>query len=161
MIICGTGHRPDKLGGYSEQAMKRVTQVALNYLSDLEVMPTRIITGMALGWDTALAEAARDMLIPYVAAIPFKEQPYRWPTESQRRYTSLLQDADEVVYVCDPGYAAWKMQQRNKWMVDHADQVVALWNGTTGGTANCVGYAFQQDKPIWNVWDDYLKLLPN
>jgi uncharacterized phage-like protein YoqJ len=40
------------------------------------------------------------------------------------------------------------MQDRNKWMVDHCDALVAIWNGTSGGTANCVKYALSVNKPI-------------
>ena len=59
----------------------------------------------------------------------------------------------EVVFVSEPGYAAWKMQVRNKWMVDNSDLVLALWNGTDGGTANCVRYAEKVGKPITNLWE--------
>ena len=33
------------------------------------------------------------------------------------------------------------MQRRNEYMVDKADTLIAVWNGTSGGTANCVKYA--------------------
>ena len=29
----------------------------------------------------------------------------------------------------------------NGWMVDNSDAVIAVWNGTAGGTANTVDYA--------------------
>jgi len=41
----------------------------------------------------------------------------------------------------DPEYKASKMQKRNIWIVDNSDGLVAVWDGTPGGTANCVEYA--------------------
>jgi uncharacterized phage-like protein YoqJ len=40
------------------------------------------------------------------------------------------------------------MQDRNIWMVDHCDALIAVWDGTSGGTANCVRYAQKVGKPI-------------
>ena len=39
------------------------------------------------------------------------------------------------------GYAAWKMQKRNQFMVDHSNLLIAVWDGSSGGTSNCVAYA--------------------
>src|SRR3546814_19330873 len=71
-----------------------------------------------------------------------------WPAESQRRFHSILERAAAVEIACPGGFAAHKMQTRNEWMVDHADGVVALWDGSTGGTANCVAYADKVGKPV-------------
>mgnify|MGYP000641248802 CR=1 FL=1 len=34
--------------------------------------------------------------------------------------------------------------QRNEWMVDHAARVIAVYNGTSGGTRNTIEYAREQ-----------------
>lgn len=153
MIICGTGHRPDKLGGYGTAAGVRLVNLAEDWLE--ENKPDKVISGMALGWDYALAAAAFNLDIPFIAAVPFEGQEWRWPSESQRNFRVLLGVAERVVYVCEPGYAPWKMQKRNEWMVDNSDQVLALWNGSSGGTANCIKYAEKVGKPIINLWSDY------
>lgn len=153
MIIAGTGHRPDKLGGYGEEATGRLVTLARGWLR--ENNPERVITGMALGWDQALGWAAHDEGIPFLAAIPFTGQEKAWPALSQQWHNDLLNLAQEVVIVSDGGYAAWKMQIRNKWMVDNSDAVLALWNGSDGGTANCVRYAQQAGKRIINLWERY------
>jgi len=49
--------------------------------------------------------------------------------------------ADGVVVVSEGGYSARNMQRRNEWMVDHSDKVLAVWDGSNGGTGNCVAYA--------------------
>ena len=152
MIVAGTGHRPNKLGGYGHAARAKLVNVATAWL--LEQKPDKVISGGALGWDQALAEAAIDLDIPLVMALPFEGFECKWPRESQEFLHSLMNPA-EVVFVCEPGYAPWKMQERNKWMVDNSDTVLALWNGTDGGTANCVKYATKVGKPIINLWEIY------
>lgn len=156
MIICGTGHRPDKLGGYTQEVHDRLVLVARDALKELK--PSRVISGMALGWDQALMEAAQRLAYPTVAAIPFKGQEKAWPMDSQRKFHDLLEDAMDVVFVCEDSYAPWKMQKRNQWMVDQSHAVLALWNGSEGGTANCVKYADLMHKPVVNVWDNYVRL---
>lgn len=153
MIICGTGHRPNKLGGYGPEAEAVVYETAKQWL--LDNMPDKVISGMAMGWDMALARAAISLEIPLIAAVPFKGQESRWSYQTVNLYHKLLSEADEVVYVCDEGYAAWKMQVRNEWMVNHADLVLALWDGSSGGTGNCIAYAEKVGKPIHNTWDLY------
>ncbi|PAD70641.1 hypothetical protein CHH83_02225 [Bacillus sp. 7586-K] len=43
------------------------------------------------------------------------------------------------------------MQKRNEWMVDNSDYVIAVWDGTKGGTGNCVKYAQKQNKYITTI----------
>lgn len=155
MIISATGHRPSKLGGYSPDIDNLLLKTAVK---SLEGLATNVISGMALGWDMAIAEAAIVLDIPFVAAVPFRGQESRWPKNTQERYFSLLSLAKDVVYVCEDGYAPWKMQKRNEWLVDNSDLVIALWNGTSGGTSNCIKYAEKIDKKIINVWDYWEKL---
>ncbi len=152
MIVSGTGHRPNKLGGYSRQAHEKLAKVAHEALCELK--PETVISGGALGWDQALADAAIHMGLQVTMALPFEGFETKWPKESQEFLHSLMNSAT-VMYVCDPGYAPWKMQKRNEWMVDNCDTVLALWNGSNGGTGNCVRYATQVGKPIVNLWSKY------
>lgn len=147
-----TGHRPDKLGGYSPEAYKKLVVVAYKSLEQLK--PRVVITGMALGWDQAIAEAAYEHQIPFIAAIPFKGQESKWPKQSQEKYRELLKHAHHQE-ICSPGeYRIQKMQIRNEWMIDNCDEVLALYNGDKeGGTFNCVQYARVRDKVIYNAWD--------
>jgi len=140
MIIAFTGHRPNKLGGYGETLLITSLRAVIKNIF-LTYKPDYIITGMALGVDTIAAEICLECKIPYIAAIPFVGQESRWPAQSQNHYRDLLKEASSVIVVSDGGYSAEKMQIRNKFMVDHADMLVAVWDGTSGGTANCINYA--------------------
>lgn len=153
MILSATGHRPNKLGGYSKDVQDKLKNLAISFLS--KEKPDKIITGMALGWDTAWARAGLSLQIPVLAAIPFYGQESMWPGESKKSYFNILEQCEDVVYVCDKGYAPWKMQIRNEYMVDKCDKVVALWDGSEGGTGNCIRYAVKANKPIINLWKEY------
>lgn len=152
MILCGTGHRPDKLGGYGDDVFSELVQLAIE---GIDHTVDRVISGGALGWDQALAQATVYRGIPLTLALPFTGFWSKWPKKSQDYLEYLVSEADKVVYVCDEGYAPWKMQERNKWMVDNSDQVLALWNGSDGGTANCLRYAEKAGKPVINLWETY------
>lgn len=149
MILAATGHRPPKLGGYSDGVQRELMALAIDYC--LDAPPSQIISGMALGWDQAVAEAAIECGIPFIAAIPFEGQERRWPVESQHRYRQLLAAAASVEII-SPYPGARAMQQRNEWMVDRADRIVALWDGSWGGTFNCVEYANRVRVPVDNLW---------
>src|SRR3546814_16773490 len=80
----------------------------------------------------------------------------RWPKEDQERHRLIVRQAAAVVVVCPGGYAAWKLQKRNEWIVDHADELFALWYGSRSGTVNCLAYATPSGKPGVNLgpsWD--------
>ena len=40
------------------------------------------------------------------------------------------------------------MHKRNRYMVDQADYIIAVWNGKPSGTGKTVQYAQQQGKPV-------------
>lgn len=157
MIIAGTGHRPDKLGGYSDDNFKKLVVIAEKWLKEFDA--TKVISGMALGWDQALAQAAINLEIPLVAAIPFKNQDKVWQYNSKKYYKELLAKASEINNVSGmEDYKIEYMQRRNEWMVDNCDILLAMFDGTSGGTAKCVRYAELKNKKLLNIYPDYIKL---
>lgn len=153
MIIAGTGHRPDKIGGYSQAANDELVVFLTPHIVKLK--PDKIISGMAQGFDHALARSAVLANIPFIAAVPCADQESRWPSEAQKKYRELLAMAESVHYV-HKHYVPWCMQKRNEWMVNKCDLLLALFDGSPGGTANCFNYAFKVDKPILNLWDQWI-----
>jgi len=158
--IAFTGHRPEKrnepekIGGYDinhplRQAIIKAMTDAVNravkkYGETHEIVA---ITGGALGIDQDAARIAYKLGIPFIVAVPCQGQDSKWPAESKKRYQKMLSLASEVVMVHDGPYNNTCMQDRNIWMVDNCDALIAVWNGTKGGTANCVRYARQVNKP--------------
>lgn len=117
-----------------------------------------VLTGMALGVDQWVAEACVELGIPFTAAVPFHNQDDAWPREAQVHYRELLSRAAEVHVVCPGPYAAWKRHRRNEWMVDRCGLLVAVWDGSTGGTKNCVDYARRVGREVWRIDPRALRL---
>lgn len=158
MILAGTGHRPDRLGGYdNERAAKNLLTLCRIALENLK--PDEVISGMAQGFDTALAISAIKLRIPFTAAVPFRGQEDTWPQLAQENYHWVLKQAKVVIYVSQGGYSAGKMHARNAWMVRRCDKLLALYNGSSlGGTSNCIMYAERVDKEIIHLWQDWLAM---
>ncbi len=144
MIVAGTGHRFITL---PEQ------KVVAGIAAELCLLGVRqVISGMAIGWDMALAEAALSIGVPFVAAVPFPAQPDRWPQDQQDRWARLIGQAEDVVYI-SPYTTVSAYERRNRWMIDRADLVFAYWDGSlTGGTSNGVRYAQKKRVALVNLW---------
>lgn len=174
MKICFTGHRPEKLGGYNWNTSKnlaiiREIRIALLKLIE-EENPNKIefICGGALGTDQMSFEVCYRLKefykgkikITIEVAVPYKNQPKKWFNKVDiNRYYSQLERADKVTEVDSvAGYIRtktpigehnnYKLQIRNEYMVDSSDIVVAIYDGSRGGTANCIEYAEKKDKRI-------------
>lgn len=156
-VVAGTGHRPPKLGGYSEDVFTRLTLLAFDWLVAYKpYKPINVISGMALGWDQALAVGAIALNIPVTAAVPCENYESRWPASSIKTYKQILDQCQEIVYVNKRYTGPHVMQARNEWMVDRCNILLALWDGSSGGTRNCVKYAEQKGVIIENLWDKYV-----
>ena len=156
MNICFTGHRPNKLWGYNIHHNKYRDLFKILYLTVVNSVAgereVKLISGMALGVDTVAAYVAivmkgKGLPVTLEAAVPCKGQERLWPQESQDRYHDILKQAD-IVTVLEEKYSAAAMQCRNEYMVDNSDLVIAIWDGTPGGTSNCVRYARSKNKQI-------------
>jgi uncharacterized phage-like protein YoqJ len=121
------------------------------------------ISGGAIGADTLFAEAINELQtempeekIHSLIARPFSNQPSRWSKVAQQRYNEMLLKADNVVTIGPNPHPNNKrdvfvlMDNRNKFMVDNSDVVLAVWDGRTkGGTWNCISYAHASNKKIF------------
>lgn len=156
---CFTGHRPAKFSfKYNENAeacieIKNKLRVEiLNMIINHDVR--HFITGMALGVDTWAAEIVLEMKELYAgifltAAVPFPGQSERWSSSHRTRYTDILNLCDDVKVISSV-HSSSCMMQRNRYMVDNSDFIIAVWNGShSGGTAKTVKYAEKHlKKPV-------------
>ena len=155
VVFC-TGHRPDKLGGYATSYLghspKRANTLRYIYETLQRNRPTLLIVGMAQGWDQWVAAAASDAGIPFEAFVPFVNQPKPSPLGAQLDYRKLLGKAAKVVQCWIGAPATFSLpqlyQRRNEQMVDAGEVGWACWDGSPGGTANCINYAVVCGKPI-------------
>lgn len=145
MILGLTGHRQNKMGGYDDSKNK-YGQIKFRLLQIFsELKPAKIISGMAIGVDQWAVEAALELKIPVLALIPCAAQESKWPGKVQERYKEMLADiilaGGEVKYISDKPYTNICMQVRNEAIVSNADMMLAVWDGSSGGTGNCVSAA--------------------
>ncbi len=141
MKIAVTGHRPSKLWGYnySHPQYQKLGRV----LRDLLVQEhcDHAISGMALGVDTVFALVVLKLEIPLECAIPCIGHSIMWQRQSVELYDKILTRATKVTMVTNSPYTMSCMQKRNEYMVNECDVLIAVWDGTSGGTGNCVRYA--------------------
>ena len=145
-----TGHRPNSFPWkYDETArdcvlLKKVLAGQIDALVGEGV--TEWLSGMALGTDLWGAEIVlslkkKNPALRLHCILPCEGQEVKWPKAEQERYRSILRQADEVVYV-SRAYHSDCMLERNRYLVDHAACLLAVYNGEwRGGTAMTVRYA--------------------
>lgn len=139
---CFTGHRPEKIAAPEEEVKAWLELQIDQAIADGF---TTFISGCAMGTDIwgaqiVLRKKAENPVLHLIAATPWPGFAARWKAEWKDQYNALLHDADLVVNVCNH-YHNGVFQQRNEWMVDHSNRVIAYYNGTAGGTRNTIEYA--------------------
>lgn len=141
MIVAISGHRPEKIEDPLDVKIFLRREFA-------RLNPARIIQGCASGVDLWAGEVAISMGIDVTSAKPWRG--FKPRKADRKLYDYVINNSKEVIDVDDsivyPG--VWVYPKRNKWMVDNADLLVAVWDGTAGGTKNCGDYAMKRNVPI-------------
>lgn len=152
-----TGHRPKSFPWkYDETApgcvlLKEVLAAQIKTLSDRGV--TDFLSGMAQGTDIwcsqiVLGLKKENPALKLHCVLPYEGQADNWPTLAQECYFSILEQADRVVYV-HREYHKSCMLERNRYLVDHASFLLAVYNGTwRSGTGATVRYAQKLNRAI-------------
>ncbi len=156
--VAFTGYRPEKMPfaeSLSDPGFIRCREslrVVLRLL--IERGYTRFVTGMAMGFDTWVAEdvlALREAFPTYGltlhCAVPFPGQAAKWSAADRARYERILARADEVVTV-SPAYSRDCYFARNRYMADMADVLIAAYDGQSGGTRYTVEYAYRLGRRV-------------
>lgn len=154
---CFTGHRPQSLPfRFDEQDSRclRLKQVLRKEIERqiIEEGVTHFISGMAIGVDMYAAEIVLDLKKKYPqitleAAIPCETQAVKWTVPLRERYYDIAARCDKETML-QRHYTPDCMHKRNRYMVDAADTVIAVWNGSPSGTGKTVQYAADQGKTI-------------
>lgn len=145
-----TGHRPKKFPwGYNESDARCITlkKALADEISRLaKAGYTDFFSGMAEGADTwaaltVLALKREDPALKLHCILPCEGQADGWSASARDLYSSILVQADKVLYV-NRQYQPGCMLERNRYLVDHAACLLAVYNGEQrGGTAMTVRYA--------------------
>ena len=145
-----TGHRPQNLPWQFNEAdtnclklkqilNQQISQLAKNGFTDF-------LSGMALGSDTWAAEAVLNLrkknpALKLHCILPCKTQAEKWPVSEQERYQKILAQADSIFFT-SRNYHPNCMLERNRFMVEKARMLLAVYNGQPhSGTAAAVRHA--------------------
>lgn len=190
LIVAGSGHRLGKRladerspTGYEDNIEQDLLKLARGALKHYK--PSHVISGGAIGWDIALAQAAAELNIAFTLAIPFIGFDKVWPEKHQNRLRWLMEVTEdmhraefseaiyedemlkiELIEEYEPGIVVIGQglpvidayHERNTWMVDHCDLLLLLWDKQPGGgTAHTNKFAKQKGVNTRNLWKSWKK----
>lgn len=163
--------RPHKLAGFAKDVYQPVIDTTMQLCKKLyQAGIKQFISGGAQGFDMLAFETVDKLKsthpdIKNVVYIPFTDYDKYFADYglfSKNYAGNLFAKADEVKYVSqsdnlDREMAAILLNRRNEAMVDNSDIVIALYpdgswlTAEHSGTANCMRYAKQKGKTIYQI----------
>ncbi len=155
--VCFTGHRSQKLPWKFDEEDDRCKAMKARLRAEIEKAIESgydtFLCGMALGFDMICAEIVLELkqqhpAIKIIGALPCRTQDCKWLPKDKQRYRAILERLDGIRCVYDKYVGAECMLERNRFMVDNSTLMIALFDGTAGGTKYTVQYAQQQGLKI-------------
>ena len=156
---CFTGHRPNKLPWGSNEEDPRCKALKGRLWDVMETAYEEgyrhFICGMAQGCDLYFCELALQLREKYgdvsvEAAIPCPSQADGWSRAERLRWQQLVDRCDVETMVQDH-YSPDCMLRRNRYMVDHASLLIAVYDGQSGGTRRTIEYAMRRGVEIVDI----------
>ena len=156
---CFTGHRLQKLPWKSDEqspmCIKFKEKLRQQIIDLINQGYVHFISGMALGSDMICAETVLSLKkefpqITLEGAIPCPEQADRWHAEQRNRYNYLLEQCDSI-NISSPNYTYTCMHIRNNYMVNNSNAIIAIWDGSPGGTKNTIELAKKKNLEIYII----------
>ena len=153
---CFTGHRPDKLPWGFDELDPRCMALKRSMAREIEGLYRRgfrhFISGMAQGCDLWFAEASLELREKYPdlsveGAVPCPTQADRWRSDQRRRWRDILTRCD-LETVTQQRYDRFCMFRRDRYMIDRSAAVLAVFDGTPGGTQYTLNYAMEKKLEI-------------
>lgn len=153
IYVMGTGSRSMVL----EDSAKEIYLILEKRILELleEHGEITLITGMAEGWDEAIAKVGLRNSIPYFAYVPHPTYgDYYWGRKSltgknrMATFNKLLNGATDVTIVAQDLYVSGQHVNfvRNQWMVNACD-LALVYNPQSKGTRDAVARLRQANKP--------------
>ncbi len=149
---CFTGHRPEKLPWKNDETDPRCIVLKKKIQDAVETAYAQgkrhFICGMARGCDFYFAEAVIALReekgdVTLEAAIPCAVQSASWSAVHRERWKRLVSACDHTK-VLQERYTPYSMLRRNRYMVEQSSLVIAVFDGSDGGTRRTLEYALQE-----------------
>lgn len=84
---------------------------------------------VASGQQRSSLPCAKNPALDLRCILPCDGQERKWPVQTQRRYRSILEQANDMVCV-GREYTSNCMLKRNRYLVDHATVLLAIYDGS-------------------------------
>ena len=161
-ITCFTGHRPEAFTWGTDKADPKC-KILFNRLEDaiddlIAKGCTHFIAGNALGIDTWASEIVLEKKKTNPNLFLEIAQPYEGHNARREEIKTILEKADLVHPVSTKERRNDAYLDRNKYMVDKSDFVVAIFDDSdphTGGTWHTLDYAMRKGKIVIKIqWRD-------
>lgn len=117
--------------------------------------------GGAIGFDTLAARAVINFRMTHsdlrlVLVLPCIEQDAKWNEAQRNSYNFTLELADEVIYTSD-SYTKSCMAERNRYLAQGCDILIAYSGKSNSGSAQTVRMAEKCGKRIYNLYNTVQK----
>jgi len=162
-----TGHRPGRYRfGYDEED-ETCIQLKAALAEQIAILIgagiTTFYSGMALGADQWAASIVLSMRVSHpkvrlIAVLSCETQANKWSVEHRERYFNTLAECDDVITL-NTHHTSTCVFERSRYLVDHADYLVAVYdNGLRGSTACMIRYAQEKRRQIISIHPDTLEI---
>lgn len=156
---CFTGHRPNKLPWRYDEDDPRCLKLKdklFDVVSALYFSGIRhFICGMALGCDSYFAEAVFKLRaehddVTIEAALPCETQADVWTDYQRAKYYHMVSACDYETML-QKEYSNDCMLKRNKYMIENSSVLVAVFDGSYGGTMQTINLAVKNGLEIIRI----------
>ena len=154
---CFTGHRPKYFTFGTDETHPDCRKIKAFLREQCERLVnnenvTHFISGGAVGVDTwAMEEVIKlKALHPRITlecALPYADMPERFAPNDRARFAVIKPYLDRITSLNDQ-YHRNCMMERNMYMVDRSEFVIAVWTGRKSGTANTIRYAKKSGQTV-------------
>ena len=148
--VCSfTGHRPEKMK-MTEAQVKQVLRQAIE-AAVADGFDT-FVSGMAPGVDMWAAEIVLELKgkghpLTLFAAVPYERFGQSKLHGMTERYQAVIEGCDRVEYISQY-YHKGVFRLRDEYLVDHCQMLIAVFNGSEGGTKYTMDYAYKKGVPV-------------
>ena len=147
-----TGHRPGKLPDKGNEKSEKILRC--KHFLFMEIHKAyqdgyrEFLCGMAMGTDLWCGEIVLALrpLCPQIrlhAVLPWRTQTQYWPPHWKIRHQRVREGADQVT-VLQESYTPDCFSKRNRFLVSRASRLIALSDGTSGGSGETVAFAREE-----------------
>ena len=164
-ICCIVGHQPANLPFGANESDERCLRLRAALRAEIEEQipangTARFLCPMNLGAELIAAEIIEELQterenITLTAVLPYELQAADWPEDGRDRFFEAVRLSDEEKQVqthFDDACAAKTV----RFMIDAADAMIAVWNGSPGDVALAVRSAEEKGIPVIQIHPESL-----